>query len=459
MMMLKKKIEAVWWKDRQAILKLLISEQRRTVASLPNVDGLYGGKKCVRQFRDQKTMTSRKDNDPKFDKKKHYNRDVFEKIETINECELELCLIKYVKEGDTAPVNDNCEIYQWGEWGEFGKCDLSCGDKGKRKRKRDCENTCLEKDKQKSPDDKCRPHFNNIVNKTYTNEDHTECTPCPQEEIASWTEWGLWTGKGFQCGSGKAKQVRKRKCLPGKSGQKDCPGKAEQLREFVRPSCEGEVDMEGEKPKRYNGGESANMDKDDGNNKDNIGGGGSETGYSEDDEGNDDNNDNKENEEKDGENANTENENKEEEANEEGKNNDGEANEEDENNKEGEDNADGTKEDGEANKEEENNKEGDGNEEGNTKEDEEGENEGENEKKDKDNEGGVNKGEENNEGNDGNDDSEGGNNNEGDGEPKEGYNEGDNNDGNNDEEEEKNNENEGGDDASPSPKYAEDEDK
>ena len=62
------------------------------------------------------------------------------------------------------------------EWGSWGKCDEHCGPNGRRKRFRDCINTC---DNKKNDDSKCKPFFNNIQKRNYTSIDVTECTPCP----------------------------------------------------------------------------------------------------------------------------------------------------------------------------------------------------------------------------------------------------------------------------------------
>merc|ERR1719357_1638952 len=424
---IKKKVDAgAFSGDKYKISELLKTEQRRVIATLPNVDGLYGGKPCVRQYKDKKIMTTRADTDKKFDKSKHYNKQVYENVKSVHECDLQLCNVVLNTQQENAGDNGPCEIFQWAAWGEWGKCDLSCGDKGKLKRKRVCVNTCYDGDKAKSADDKCKPFENNLLNKTFTNEDTTECSPCPEEEQSSWSEWGEWQRKGFQCGSGKAEQERKRKCLPGKSGQKDCPGKDKQTQIFDQPSCEGDVGLEGGKgPTPYNGGESASMDEGEEKNSENnndednksSGDGGSEAGYNEDDKGNEENNDNQEDDKKDGDDDNTDN----------GEDKGDEKNEGD--NTEGDEN------------EGEDNNEGEVNEEGNNKENEGGSN---NKNDNEENDEGNNKdGEENEGGSDNendNTDNEGG-----DEEPKEGYNEGDDGDGNNNDGEDKK-KNEGGSD-------------
>ena len=58
-------------------------------------------------------MTTRPDTDKKFDKSKHYNKVVFEKVKSLHECDLQLCAVTVQKMTEDAASNQPCEIHQW----------------------------------------------------------------------------------------------------------------------------------------------------------------------------------------------------------------------------------------------------------------------------------------------------------------------------------------------------------
>ena len=180
--------------------------------------------------------------------------------EPIDECTRALCEIKVCRyeieklqpSGGVAV----CKSYHWAAWAEWTQCDIqwvgvwphnssfnlcfSCGEEGKRKRFRKCINSCTG---EKSDDKECKPFNDPRYDKPLTNEDWTRCSPCPEEEIASWAEWGQWALVGSYkmfCGKGeshvcsqtynnnnnnffldvKMKHERKRTCLGGEKGEK-----------------------------------------------------------------------------------------------------------------------------------------------------------------------------------------------------------------------------------------------
>ena len=94
---------------------------------MPNLDGLYGGKACIRE--DGKATTKFPDAN---EDEKHYGT---EDIKTeIGFCELQLCQIIT---DDMQPVESvkNC-LSMWTAWTAWGKCNKDCGDEGNRKRTR-----------------------------------------------------------------------------------------------------------------------------------------------------------------------------------------------------------------------------------------------------------------------------------------------------------------------------------
>ena len=230
----KKGLDAALHADRHKLIELLKSSQERW-AEVPVLDGLYGGKPCV--MKNGKQLTVRDDEDPKFDKNKMDNGRPREKLwSRYDMCDIYLCPYKFQGEDQTPGTEVKCEIFQWAEWGDWGKCDLSCGDEGKRKRKRKCVNTCDDKVAEGDDIKKCRP-FKNWEDKELTDTDTTVCSPCPTESKPHFSEWSDWTWEGGKmCGDGKGKMVRKRKCIEV-DGKKDCKGESKDEREVPMPPC------------------------------------------------------------------------------------------------------------------------------------------------------------------------------------------------------------------------------
>lgn len=231
---LKKEIDNNVDTEKYKIVELLESSQERW-AEVPVLDGLYGGKPCV--MKNKKQLTVRKDKDKKFDKSKMHNKIPKEELwSRFDMCELNICSLPFTEDEKEATVEPVCEIFQWGEWGLWGKCDLACGDDGKRKRTRKCINTCDDKEAEGEKKKKCRP-VKNWEDKELTDTDMTMCTPCPAESEPHYSEWADWSWEGGKmCGDGKGKMVRKRKCIEV-DGKKDCKGKGKEEREVPMPPC------------------------------------------------------------------------------------------------------------------------------------------------------------------------------------------------------------------------------
>jgi len=222
----------MWSTDRNKILELMKHEVSKK-AEVPVLDGLYGGKPCIRES-DKKQLTVRKNEDKKYDEKKMHNNIPEEYDVTYDQCELILCSPPIREETEPFEPGDvECIQFQWSAWGEWGKCDLKCGGEGKRKKKRKCMNTCTQ---EPADNGKCKPFENKIQNKTFTDTDQTVCTPCPQTEVSSWSEWGDFEWPEAKCGEA-VKKTRKRTCVPGKSGEKKCEGDDSETVEVPGPEC------------------------------------------------------------------------------------------------------------------------------------------------------------------------------------------------------------------------------
>ena len=68
---LKRTLNLAWIKDREQII-LFTRKTIRKMAIVPNLDGTFGGKPCVRNS-DKKQLTIRHSDDKKFDKKTMFN--------------------------------------------------------------------------------------------------------------------------------------------------------------------------------------------------------------------------------------------------------------------------------------------------------------------------------------------------------------------------------------------------
>ena len=115
------------FKEDLANIFLLTTKETIRDAKLPNLDGLYGGKPCIRN--DGRATTKYHDAD---EEKKYYGT---EDVTTEKGfCELQLCGIDATWE-QPGFVEKNC-VSMWTAWGKWGKCDKDCGDEGSRKRTR-----------------------------------------------------------------------------------------------------------------------------------------------------------------------------------------------------------------------------------------------------------------------------------------------------------------------------------
>jgi len=255
---------AKWWKDavRQDIkkmAKLLLTESVREVIK-PVFDGLYGGKPCQMKTKKKKFMSIRPDDDKNYDKKKMTNYETSESFIEYERCEmLPICEFLKPSKGkeETKPPNGgddtgpgsggnststtgsgygHCLLKEWGEWGKFGKCDLKCGNNGKRVRKRKCLFTCNGKETEG-----CRPA------KKHNDEDTTDThmIPCGAECAASdiamfgeWTDWSLPDGFHPCTHKGEFVRTRVRPCIkPPHNDKAECKGRSKQKRTYPQPEC------------------------------------------------------------------------------------------------------------------------------------------------------------------------------------------------------------------------------
>merc|ERR1719244_856946 len=239
------------WENDRHKLRSLLETREETWAKVPVLDGLYGGKACVRPS-DKKKLTSRKDDDPKFDAAKMHNARPLDEVISFNRCTLPVCsidLIGWWKEGgkEEQPPIEPCEILRWTVWGAWGACDLKCGDKGKRIRKRECENKCMDPP-EKNENDKCSPIEIKSRNISITNEDYTTCSFCPPEDQGQWSTWTEWTvKKQGKCGEAVI-LVSKRKCLS--KGKADCEGKDHREWKQATMPCKPDKPEQGKNDKK-----------------------------------------------------------------------------------------------------------------------------------------------------------------------------------------------------------------
>jgi len=220
--------------DVKDLVKLLESKTEK-LAKVPVLDGLYGGKACQRRTPDNKYLTIRKDDDPKYDKNTMTNAKPMEYSYVYDACHIDICgAISNEFEPGYVPTKIPCQYFSWSEWGNWGKCNIKCGPEGKRKRRRKCMNTC----KDEEAEDQCKPYFNNIMNRTFTDTDRAECTPCPADELSFWSEWADWELlEGEKCGTGVRIEQRRRKCVAAKDGTMKCEGKDKETKEFHLKPC------------------------------------------------------------------------------------------------------------------------------------------------------------------------------------------------------------------------------
>lgn len=99
-------------------------------ATLPNLDGLYGGKACLMQ--DGTALTKNRVPEEEEDKK-HQGTEEF--LEEKGFCQIQLC--EMYSENPPAQMGHmpKC-ISMWTSWSKWGKCNKDCGDEGNRIRTR-----------------------------------------------------------------------------------------------------------------------------------------------------------------------------------------------------------------------------------------------------------------------------------------------------------------------------------
>jgi len=234
---IRREINSLFMDDAEKLPELIMDEGKRE-AIRPVLDGLFGGKPCFRQWRDKRQLTVRKDDDPKYDSKKMWNK-VPEDRYLDKVCGIKMCIVKHDEKGTEGAITGECKTYDWSRWGEWTQCDKECEEEGRRKKFRKCVSTC---DDKEQPSENCKPYFSNIYNKSFTDMDFTRCSPCPVEELSFWSEWSqpqVVANQGKLCGSGMIKQEIRRKCVGGKVQK--CEGDDKKIIDIPAPACEGET--------------------------------------------------------------------------------------------------------------------------------------------------------------------------------------------------------------------------
>jgi hypothetical protein len=197
--------------------KSLIYEEKRRYPEEPVLDGLFGGYNCLNAA-NGRNLTSRKElqeNEKKFTKIPYEDQiDVG--------CDFPICDLK---KPPNKPIKGNsCIYFNWGEWGDYGKCSKSCGNEyeGKRERKRKCLNACTN---EESDAKKCPGKDSQDAN----------CTPCPADKYGFWDQWSNWKLEGEPaCSKGKTDRkivkYRTRECI-AEGDVKMCPPTKDGLKE------------------------------------------------------------------------------------------------------------------------------------------------------------------------------------------------------------------------------------
>jgi len=220
----RERVENAWGLDR-SFLKAKTKYKEEQWAVTPNLDGAFGGKGCQRTQTDGKYLTIKGENKGfKIDKSKYHNEIPYHKMEKYV-CDIPICdpiplTTAVIEEATTKKV---CKVFTWTAWGEWGGCDLKCGDQGKITRKRKCVDNCGGKVHDNS---KCRTFFSTFDNKNYTDTQWTPCVPCPADEIPQWSQWQEQMPSSAKCDV-KMDIIRTRICKPSKTGKKDCPPDAD----------------------------------------------------------------------------------------------------------------------------------------------------------------------------------------------------------------------------------------
>merc|ERR1719233_2616952 len=116
---------------------------------------------------------------------------------------------------------------QWGYWGEWSECTLTCGG-GKKTRTKECK----QNDKRKGTLE-LKTYYNkkcvgedNPVRKKQMSEQTMQCNVerCPVD--FTWTHWSVWSSCSVSCNQGT--KTRERTCSPSQNGGTECPDKLEQ---------------------------------------------------------------------------------------------------------------------------------------------------------------------------------------------------------------------------------------
>merc|ERR1719397_287196 len=237
--------------DLEKLNELTRNEVKRE-AEVPVLDGLFGGKPCIRT--DGRTLTIRSSIDEKFNRSSQYNRNSWDEINNFGYCPLVMCYpcAKNKAEGGRDLLKKEClGRFIWSTWGEWGACDSICAETGRRTRKRKCQSICSNDEQDVS---KCEKWYNNVLKKTVDGAiDKTKCEPCPTEVQPAWSEWGPWSNvdwireadKDVCSSEDYYTMTRKRECiLPNRGTTMSCGGDSTERREIPKPRCETDGGME-----------------------------------------------------------------------------------------------------------------------------------------------------------------------------------------------------------------------
>jgi len=217
------------------------------------IDPVFGGTNCyaldvLKIF--NYTLTRISNTDPQAEgwnrgKIKNKIHEHFEEKEKPGVCTFPICPPKF--EQNPNNIVQTCGRYMWTRWGEWGQCNLQCGPKGQRTRKRKC-TECGDPKGEHNPspakEGDCKPTLTFDGSEGLTDTDTTRCSPCPSESLAGWAHWEEWSAPDqTECGS-KANQYRVRKCnddykaaLEAEGDKKTCAGVQRESRTLKNSHC------------------------------------------------------------------------------------------------------------------------------------------------------------------------------------------------------------------------------